>query len=255
MKYLFWMELRRSLLQMRRYPVETALSFLILSGMFFGIAYGADAAFGNPQPAGQVATLTVLSFMGWMFCMNLLSGPAAEIEAESQSGTVEQLFTGGLSVQRILLARMSAGVVVTGAIVSGIVLLVGRIAEVELSAQALAAVALALVTAAGAGFVLAGVALLFKKTRALVLLATFGLMPVMIADGAAAWIGTSSATLLLPFVGPMGLAKAVVMDSTSWSWSAFCIALGASLAYFVIGLVLFGRMRLRAMRRATIGHY
>ena len=88
MKYLFWMELRRSLLQMRRYPVETALSFLILSGMFFGIAYGADAAFGNPQPAGQVATLTVLSFMGWMFCMNLLSGPAAEIEAESQSGTV-----------------------------------------------------------------------------------------------------------------------------------------------------------------------
>ncbi|MBZ4038544.1 hypothetical protein [Novilysobacter selenitireducens] len=249
------MELRRSLLQMRRYPVETALSFLILSGMFFGIAYGADAAFGNPQPAGQVATLTVLSFMGWMFCMNLLSGPAAEIEAESQSGTVEQLFTGGLSVQRILLARMSAGVVVTGAIVSGIVLLVGRIAEVELSAQALAAVALALVTAAGAGFVLAGVALLFKKTRALVLLATFGLMPVMIADGAAAWIGTSSATLLLPFVGPMGLAKAVVMDSTSWSWGAFCIALGASLAYFVIGLVLFGRMRLRAMRRATIGHY
>ena len=255
MKYLFWMELRRSLLQMRRYPIETTLSFLILSGMFFGIAYGTDAAFGTPQPAGQVATLTVLSFMGWMLCMNLLSGPAAENEAESQSGTVEQLFTGGLSVQRILLARMFAGVVVTGSIVGVIVLLVGRLAAVDLSAQALAAVALALVTAAGAGFVLAGVALLFKKTRALVLLATFGLMPVMIADGAATWIGASSATLLLPFVGPMGLAKAVVLDSTTWSWGAFCVALGASLAYFVIGFALFGRMRLRAMRRATIGHY
>ena len=45
MKYLFWMELRRSLLQMRRYPIETMLSFLILSGMFFGIALGASVAF------------------------------------------------------------------------------------------------------------------------------------------------------------------------------------------------------------------
>ncbi|MFP7722617.1 hypothetical protein [Lysobacter sp. A3-1-A15] len=255
MMYMIWMELRRSLLQMRRYPVETTLSFLILSGMFFGIAYGTDAAFGTGAPADRVATLTVVSFMGWMLCMNLLSGAASELEAEAQGGTVEQLFTGGLTLQRILLARMVAGVVVTGTIVAVIVLVVGRLADIGLVAPAVASVALALLTAAGGGFLLAGVALLVKKTRALVLLATFGLMPVMMADSAVQWIGATPSMLLLPFVGPMGLAKAVLLGHPAWSWTAFAITAAVSVVYFAIGYLLFSRMRIAAMRRGTIGHY
>jgi ABC-2 type transport system permease protein len=255
MNHLFWMELRRSLLQMRRYPVETALSFLILAGMFFGIAYGSDAAFGSTVPAGRVASLTVVSFIGWMLCMNLLSGPAAELEAEAQSGTVEQLFTGGLTLTRILLARMAAGIVITGGIVASIVLLAGRLTELDVSAAALLSLGLAIVTAAGGGFLLAGFALRFKKTRALVLLATFGLMPVMMADGSAAWITQTPAMLVLPFVGPMGLAKAALLDPAAWSWATFGAVAAASVAYFLIGLFLFGRLRSRAMRLGTIGQY
>jgi len=255
MNYLFWMELRRSLWQMRRYPVETALSFLIMAGMFFGIAYGANATLGTVVPGDRAASLMVLSFMGWMLCMNLLSGPAAELEAESRSGTVEQLFTGGLTLTRIVLARMAASMIVTGAIVVVIVLLADRLADFSLSGTALASLALAVLTAAGGGFLLAGVALLLKKTRALVLLATFGLMPVMMADGAATWVGGSPAALLLPFVGPMGLAKAALIDPAAWRWTTFALAAAVSAVYFLIGLGLFNLLRGRAMRHGTIGHY
>jgi hypothetical protein len=93
MNQLLQLEVRRSLLQMRRYPVETALSFLILTVMFFGISYGSSAALGGSASPGHASSLTVLSFAGWMLCMGMLSGPASELEAESQSGTVEQLFT------------------------------------------------------------------------------------------------------------------------------------------------------------------
>ncbi|MGS1079555.1 hypothetical protein [Pseudoxanthomonas beigongshangi] len=255
MMYLLLMELRRSLAQMRRYPVETVLSFLILAGMFFGIAYGSDAAFGSVVPADRAASLTILSFVGWMLCMSLLSGPASELEAESQSGTVEQLFTGAHALSRILLVRMAASLLVTGAIVALIALVAGRLTSLDLSGASLASLALAVVTAAGGGLLMAGFALVFKKTRAIALLVTFGLMPVMMADSAAVWISQAPATLLLPFVGPLGLAKVALIDPAAWRWPAFAMAALMSFAYFALGLLLFSRMRVIAMRRGTIGQY
>lgn len=255
MIYLLQVELGRSLLQMRRYPLETVLSFLILTGMFFGIAYGSTAAFGSTVPATHAAGITMLSFIGWMLCMGLLSGPASELEAEAQSGTVEQLFTGGHSLTRILMVRMLASVMVTGAIVAVVALVAGGMAHLALAPGAFASLGLAVITAAGGGLVMAGCALVFKKTRSISLLLTFGLMPLMMADGATQWIDTLPAALLLPFVGPMGLAKGAVLDPAGWSWSAFALASLASCGYFAAGLLLFSRMRRVAMRRGTIGHY
>lgn len=255
MNQLLQMELRRSLLQMRRYPVETALSFLILTVMFFGISYGSSAALGGSASPGHASSLTVLSFAGWMLCMGMLSGPASELEAESQSGTVEQLFTGAHPLARILLVRMAAGLLVTGAIVAVVAFAAGRLTGSDLALAPLAMLLLALLTAAGGGLLMAGFALVFKKTRSIALLMTFGLMPVMMADGAASWVQQWPAALMLPFVGPLGLAKGLVIDPGAWSWSMVAMAAVASLGYFALGFALFSRLRRVAMRRGTVGQY
>lgn len=255
MTYLFRMELLRSLAQMRRYPVETILSFAILAGMFFGIAYGTSAALGSRGPAVAGATLSVLSFIAWMLCMGLLSGPASEVEAESNSGTIEQLFTSGHGFTRILLVRMAASVLVSSVIVAVIALIAGRVATLQPSALAGLALLPALLTAAGGGLALAGIALVLKKVRAIVLLVTFGLMPVMMSDGVATWVGEAPALLAVPFVGPMGLAKAAVIDPAGWQWSGFGTAVLAAIGYFGLGWWMHRRMWRVAMRRGAIGQY
>lgn len=254
MNYLILMELRRSLLQMRRYPVETLLSFAILAGMFFGISYGAAATFGG-VPADKLASVLLLSYLGWMLCMNLLSGAAAELEAEAQQGTIEQVFTGRVPVTRVLAARMVAGTMVTLMIVSVVAIAMGSATSARLGALEFGLLALACLTAAGGGFALAGVSLLLKRSRSLVLLVTFGLMPVMMSSAPATWVRDSDAILLIPFVGPIGLAKAALQDGRAPTAHEVA-ALGAvALGSLVVGLLLFRAMREQAMQRGTIGQY
>ncbi len=252
MNYLIQMELRRSLLQLCRYPIETAVSFLILAGMFFGIAYGTHVAFGKSVPSNHVASVTLVSYMAWMLCMILVSGPAAELEAEAQNGTIEQLFSGKLSLTRILTARMVASIVVT---VAPVTLAIGWFEPLQLQVTTLLCVALTVVTAAGGGFALAGAALLVKKTRAIVLLATLGLMPVMMTNDSASWVQHGLPALLVPFLGPIGLAKTTLLMPAQWTWSAFGVTAVASLLYLLVGIALFNAMRRRAMHLGTIGYY
>lgn len=254
MNYLVLMELRRSGAQMRRYPVETLLSFAILAGMFFGISYGAHATFGG-VPANQLASVLLLSYLGWMLCMNLVSGAAAELETEAMQGTIEQVFTGGVPVTRILVARMLAGTIVTAGIVAVVALLVGSFTGARLGATECALLGLACVTAAGGGFALAGVSLLLKRSRSLVLLVTFGLMPVMMSSAPADWVRRSEFALWIPFVGPLGLAKASLQHGHVPGAGEVGIATVAALLYLGMGLLAFRALRMRAMRRGTIGHY
>ncbi|WP_337243452.1 hypothetical protein [Luteimonas sp. gir] len=150
---------------------------------------------------------------------------------------------------------MAAGLLVTSAIVALIVVVAGRTTNAELAVAPPALLSLAMLTAAGGGLLMAGFALVFKKTRSIVLLMTFGLMPVMMADGVASWVNQSPAALLLPFVGPLGIAKGMIIDPGAWSWSMVAITTLASLGYFILGLVLFSHLRMVAMRRGTVGHY
>lgn len=254
MNYLILMELRRSLLQMRRYPVETILSFTILAGMFFGISYGAAATFGS-VPADKLASVLLLSYLGWMLCMNLLSGSASELEAEAQQGTIEQVFTGRIPVAKVLAARMIAGTVVTLAIVGIVAAVMGAAASARLGLIECALLVLACVTAAGGGFALAGVALLLKRSRSLVLLVTFGLMPVMMSGVPASWTQGDNAILAVPFLGPIGLAKASLQGGRVPTLQEASILAAVSLTCLVAGVLTFRTLRERAMRRGTIGQY
>jgi ABC-2 type transport system permease protein len=254
MNHMVVMEFRRSWLQLRRYPVEAVLSFAILAGMFFGISYGAATTFGS-VPADALASVLLLSYLGWMLCMGLLSGPAAELETEAAQGTIEQVFCGAVPVARVMTARMLAGVAMTLAMVSVLAIAMGVFTSARLGAVEVLLLALACVTAAGGGFALAGVSLVVKRSRALVLLATFGMMPVMMSAAPAAWVASHKLVLLAPLVGPIGLARgALQFGRTPGLLDVACVAL-ASLAYLWLGMQVFQRLRAFAMRRGTIGHY
>jgi ABC-type polysaccharide/polyol phosphate export permease len=222
--------------------------------MFFGISYGAAATFGA-VPGESMASVLLMSYLGWMLCMGLLSGPAAELETEAAQGTIEQVFCGAVPVARVMTARMIAGVGMTLLMVSVLAIAMGVFTSARLGGIELLLLALACVTAAGGGFALAGVSLVVKRSRALVLLATFGMMPVMMSAMPATWVASNKLALLAPLVGPIGLARgSLQFGHVPGLLDLACTAL-ASLAYLWLGMQLFQRLREFAMRRGTIGHY
>ena len=251
---LLLLELRRNLLQLRRYPVESLLSLGILAALFFGVGFGASSASLPGMPTEQVAPLLLLSYMFWMLCMNMMAGPPTEIETESQQGTIEQIFCSDVPPLRILLARQAANVLMTALIVACVATPIALLARLAITPFSVLMMVLAALTTTGFGLALGGVALLIKRTRALVLLISIGLMSLMFGDahlvttGMTGWWALPVAPLVL-------LAKAELVSSLALNAAQWLTVILVPVGYLLLGGAAFHALYQRARRRGTIGKF
>ncbi len=206
--------------------------------------------------------LVMIGWLTWVVASDCMSELPYSISEEAQVGTLEQVCMVPLPLAGILTLRSLAYFLGVGA--KGIlatVLMALFIAPLHSGVTLVVIFLISLVGAYGLGFLFAGLALVFKRTQALVGL-VFSLMIFLtgslVSLTSLGWI-FQVLKLALPLTWGISLMREALTNGDNLSMlfrSGELIGLIVhSLVYLAIGLVVFGIGFWRARVRGTLAHY
>lgn len=246
-------ESRLQLFELRQYWFETVLSLLAMTAIFVGLFYGlrlyGSNAFGGEKSLDHV----LFGYILWIFASGAYSSANASINDDAQKGILEQLFLCPSGFRRLMVARSLAGLLMlmlTVVIMSYLAMwLTGTWVKINFVAL-LTLLLLGAPSLFGIGFVVSGLTLIFKRASTLGALLTLALVGLVALDGLP--LNSLSA---LPFTPTVSLAKHVVFNTDPVSYIDVAVVVANSLAYFVLGLFVFGACESYAKRNNLIGIY
>ncbi len=243
---------KKYFLELKRYFLNTLMTmagiFILFILVFFGL---------KSFQAGT-ATLqgTIIGFAMWIFAVMAYSEMSWGLLREARDGTLEQLYLTPSTFRRIsayrvlgsfifqfllFLAFLSIMMVVTGQYLSlnpGVVILIG----------------LTLLSIYGIGYIMGGLSLVFKKVQAgnQILQFLFILLLVLprITDHPIIYFVPISWGNQL--INRMMIDGLTLLDFTLFEYSILIIN---SLAYLIVGLLIFKFMEKIAKKRGLLGHY
>ncbi len=212
---------------------------------------------------GQEEQLLVLvGWLTWVVASDCMNELPYNVSEEAQDGTLEQVCLAPIPLAGILTLRSLAYFLGVGA--KGIlaaVLLAFFVAPLPSGPTLVVLFLISLIGAYGLGFLFAGVALVFKRTEALVGL-VFSLMIFMTG----ALVGLESLgwvyqvlKFALPLTWGISLMRSTLADGENlvslWQ-SGQLVGLGLhAVAYLAVGLVVFAVGFWRARAKGTLAHY
>jgi ABC-2 type transport system permease protein len=251
-------ELRRSLIEARRYPMETIASVVVLILVFLGLLLGATYLSGTVPHGGRLSVV-VVGYVVWSLSLYALSEMGYSIQNEAQNGTLEQLFLSPWSAGMLMLARAVVGMVLYLAPLLVILAALLAVTRVSLTLSPLDALpaALAVVTAWGLGLVVATAAMLFRRMGQLLNLFQFVLLFVIMAPVGqlpGAWHLVAVAAPLTAAVGLLDHLMVAHMNAVG-TGALVAESLANAALYLGGGLWLFSRADRLARARGILGHY
>jgi ABC-2 type transport system permease protein len=253
---LFEGSLRRTLLEFRRYIFDTVSGLVMIYGFFLLLFFGAKVFGGGRQGFGDTLAAVIVSFAVWTLTVMALGTLTFELTQEAQLGTLEQLSMSPFGLVQVLVARIVTMLTIYfGMMVVLLVLMMattGRWLNLA-PLSTLPLIALTTIGVIGLGFMLAGVAIVFKRVQQALQvwqIAVFGLI--------AAPVTRVPFTKYLPLAWGTTLLRRVMVDGasiTSMPIGDTLFLAGNSVAYFVLGIVVFRRFERVARERGLLGHY
>lgn len=251
---LFRAILRKQILLLVRYPVNTGSELLGLLFIFGIIIVGGQAVYGaaiNNELSG-----IIVGFFLFTMAYSAFEEMAWTVTYEAQWGTLEQLIMSPYGIWRILAMQMTANLLVSGlygAVMLSIMLVAtGKAVALDL-VTVVPIVLLAIATATGLGFIFSGIALLYKRIESLLLLVEFGLLGVIAIP-----IGLSPLVKLLPIAqGNYMLHRAMNDGVRLWEFPAVEIGWLAltAVGYLVAGYLVLQYALKRGRQKGVLGHY
>ncbi len=205
--------------------------------------------------------LVLVGWLTWVVASDCMSELPYIISEEAQTGTLEQVCLAPIPLAGILALRSMAFLLGAGAKGLLAVLLVGIFVAPLPSGPALLLIfAISLVGAYGLGFAFAGLALVFKRTEALVGL-VFSLMIFLtgslVALESLGWV-YQVLKVAFPLTWGISLMRGV-MSVNYFEISPYGKELGwialHSLLYITIGLIIFILGNQWARKKGTLSHY
>jgi ABC-2 type transport system permease protein len=252
---LFRAEMKRNWAMIKAYPVDQIAMVVILAFLFYMLFLGTNYMSGGAHLGNRVDSIFV-GYVAWMLMMTTYQSVSQSIRGESTQGTVMQLLTSPYSTRQILLTRAVTGAltdVVMITIVAGCIMLLTGI-RLHLSIGIVPFLATALAAAAGLGFLLGAITLLYKKVDMVLSIVQyailFGVMAPMEQWGA----GGTALSVLVP-VGPSAAGLRELLVAQHFSLVLLAVALGNVLLYLGGGLLLFGMAERRAKRLGLLGAF
>jgi len=258
-----YLALFKALLKMRyiylkRYYFDTVSMIVTMFLIFLLIFYGAMALLGGATPADSGDTLEgiVVGFMVWTFALVAYSNLSWGLIEEAQQGTLEQLYMSPLGFGWVTIFRVVANFIINAFMVFIVLLLMMATTGKWLNLDMLSLTPLILLTVAGAygvGFLMGGLALVFKRVQSalqilqfvlvIFIAAPFGWMPFM------KFLPLSLGTRLIGqvMIGELSLFQLPPGD--------VLFLIGNSAFYFGLGFLIFKLFENVARDRGLLGHY
>lgn len=248
-----WM---KSLIEMKRYLFNAVTGLLTMYILFLMLFLGARFVGGGALQMGGSLEGLVVGYLVWMMALVAYQDLAYNVASEAEMGTLEQLYLSPAGFAWVngsfLVARFLVNLIMVGVILLLMMLTTGKWLHVDL----VSLLPLAIVTVAAAygfGFLMAGLALVFKRIQnAFQILQFIFIAFIIVPIGRYAWIK------FLPLALGNDLLRRVMVDGTRlWQLPAadLGLALAVGLAYFLAGLAAFGYCVRVARDRGMLGQY
>ncbi len=232
--------------------VSTVITFYAIFLMFFlGVQ-----VLGTPETAEANTQYVIVSTALWFLALMAMQGIGWEITLEATRGTLEQLYMSPLGAWRILLSRMIGTVLVNLLIIALTMFLSMLTARQWLNLDLVTLLPILLLTITGmlgVGFMVAGLALIYKQVESLLQIAQFVFLAlVAVPLSVAPWLE------LAPVVKGADMVRAVMVGGVSLGgfgvleWASLA---GSAAVYFASGVGLYKLAERRAMNRGLLGQY
>lgn len=247
---------KRSFIMFRRYAFDTLSGIITIYLFFLLIFYGARALLGGQQGYGDTLSGIVVGFFIWILAIFTYSELSFDLVREATEGTLEQLSMSPMGLTRVLVARFVAGLGLQLALLATLLVLMmastGRWLHLDV-VSLVPLVVLTMTGVLGVGFVMGGLAIVFKRIQSSLQILQF-LFPVLLV----APLERFPAVKYLPLSWGNRLISSVMVDGTS----IFSIApsdLGFlvlnSAVWMAIGVIVFRRFERIARQRGLLAHY
>ena len=243
------------LLELKRYLFSTISSIATLYIAFLILFLGARSLGGTFSTGSGLEGL-VVGYLVWAMSVMAYQDLANHVANDAEVGTLEQLFLTPTGLAWLGGSYMIAAFLIN-LMTSGLVLLLMMLTSgrwLHLDALSLLPVILITIMAAyGLGFILAGLAVVFKRIQSLFQILMFVFVAFLAAPVAKyAWMK------LLPLaLGNQLLRKVMVDGLRVWQLPAddVLLAVGVGAAYLLVGLAFFSYCLKVARDRGMLGHY
>lgn len=211
---------------------------------------------GAPETAEANTQYLIVSTALWFLALMAMQGIGWEVTLEATRGTLEQLYMSPLGAPRILLSRMIGTVLVNLLIIALMVCLAMLTARQWLNLDLVTLLPVLLLTITGmlgVGFMVAGLALIYKQVESLLQIAQFVFLAlVAVPLSAAPWLE------LAPVVKGADMVREVMVGGVSlggfglFDWLSLA---GNAAFYFLLGVGLYKLAERRALSRGLLGQY
>lgn len=256
-------EIKRSIIEFKRYPVETISTVIVLSMFFLGLVLGARSIAGAHGPMNpQVAGGALVGFLMWFYGIAAVMGIAGDVTREAQVGTLEQVYLSPFGPPLILIFRQIASLAVVTAMIvciAGICVLITK-AKVEWHLQQTVPLLLmTMVGLYGLGLILGGLALVFKRIQNLLMIVQFALLFVTMAQVERTTGILRVFVSTFPLSHGTGMIRTISLGKTTLSKlvadGQVTILILSSVLYLLVGLAIYRILDAAARKRGLIGHY
>ena len=254
---LFLAEFKRVWIQFKRYPAESfGLLFVIIS-VFYGLFLSTRYIAGPGLQLGNRLDSVIVGYILWTLFTFILVDVAGNLQYESQTGTLEQLFLSSYSTPRVLFSRALASLLIqlllNGFALLVIMILTGRFLSFPI---ALILPLMAMIFGAyGFSFMLGGLTLIFKRAQQILAFVQFSFLflltlPTEEWQGANQWLG-----YLIPMSPGAGLLRDLMARQTGLDWPRLAVAFLNGGIYFGLGILIFRMAERQTKRRGQLGGY
>ncbi len=250
-------EMKRTLIQFIRYPSEIIGGVIIITTVFNGLFLSAQYMAGPAMNFGDRLDSVVVGYVLWTLALYIVNDIAFNIQAEAQTGTLEQIFLSPFPAPKIFFARAVASLALRMTIIVVILFILMGITGSQLSFPLglIFPLITLLLAAYGLAFVMGSCALIFKKVQQILPIFQFALL-FLLAAPTEEWDGTARMVAnLLPMLPSTGLLRDLMARGEGLDWLLLGVALLNGLAYFGLGLLVFAWAERQAKRKGILGGY
>lgn len=241
--------------EMWRYLPNTLSTLLTFYAIFLMLFWGIQVL-GSPENAASSTQYVIVSTALWFLALMAMQGIGWTVTEEATRGTLEQLYMSPMGAWRILLARMIGTVLVNLVIIALMVVLSMLTARQQLNLDGLALTPILLLTIVGmlgVGFIVAGLALVFKQIESFLQIAQFVFFALVAVP-----LSATPLLALAPVVKGADMVRGVMLEGTNLTGFSALDWLSLTLnavIYFVLGIALYKLAETRARNRGLLGQY
>lgn len=237
-----------------RYPLNTAIRFVTMF-VFFAVVFFGGQAIAGPAFNDSLDGI-IVGFFLFTLAVIAYSGLSADITQEAQWGTLERLFMSPHRIGTVMAVKTAVNVCMSFVWAGTLLLVMMVTTQRWLFVDPLTVIPLAgitLLSVVGVGFLLGGLALLYKRIDNIFQLVQFGFVGLIAAP-----IDEYEALKLLPMAHGSYLTR-VAMENNTRLWefqsSELLLLVGVSVVYVIGGFYFFHRAQRKAREEGLLEQY